>query len=58
MALFFRDINMKRTLIDQFFSRVISSYADIIINTGEDNYLTTSDAFDHAHTVLASQFIQ
>ena len=39
------------------FSRVISSYADIIINTGEDNYLTTSDAFDHAHTVLASQFI-
>ncbi len=56
-GIIFRDINMKRTLIDQFFSRVISSYADIIINTGEDNYLTTSDAFDHAHTVLASQFI-
>ncbi|MDR4969071.1 MAG: lysine 5,6-aminomutase subunit alpha, partial [Acholeplasmataceae bacterium] len=53
----FRDINMKRTFIDQYFSRVLSAYASIIINTGEDNYLTTSDAFDHAHTVLASQFI-
>ncbi|MDY0074398.1 MAG: lysine 5,6-aminomutase subunit alpha [Acholeplasmataceae bacterium] len=56
-GIIFRDINMKRTLIDQYFSRIISSYANIIINTGEDNYLTTSDAFDHAHTVLASQFI-
>lgn len=56
-GIIFRDINMKRTLIDQYFSRVISSYAEIIINTGEDNYLTTSDAFDHAHTVLSSQFI-
>ena len=29
----------------------------IIINTGEDNYLTTSDAVEAAHTVLSSQFI-
>ncbi|MBE0700309.1 MAG: lysine 5,6-aminomutase subunit alpha [Acholeplasmataceae bacterium] len=56
-GIIFRDINMKRTLIDQYFSRVLSAYANIVINTGEDNYLTTSDAFDHAHTVLASQFI-
>lgn len=56
-GIIFRDINMKRTLVDQYFSRVLSAYADIIINTGEDNYLTTSDAYDHAHTVLASQFI-
>ena len=56
-GIIFRDINMKRTFIDQYFSRVLSSYASIIINTGEDNYLTTSDAFLHAHTVLASQFI-
>ena len=53
----FRDINMQRTIIDQFFSRVINAYAGVIINTGEDNYLTTSDAFEAAHTVLASQFI-
>ncbi|MCF7925697.1 MAG: lysine 5,6-aminomutase subunit alpha [Candidatus Izimaplasma sp.] len=53
----FRDINIKRTLIDQYFSRVIHAYAGIIINTGEDNYLTTSDAYEEAHTVLASQFI-
>jgi beta-lysine 5,6-aminomutase alpha subunit len=56
-GIIFRDINMKRTFVDQYFSRVLSSYAEIIINTGEDNYLTTSDAIEHAHTVLASQFI-
>lgn len=31
--------------------------AGIIINTGEDNYLTTADAVAEAHTVIASQFI-
>ncbi|SKC58295.1 beta-lysine 5,6-aminomutase alpha subunit /D-lysine 5,6-aminomutase alpha subunit [Maledivibacter halophilus] len=56
-GILFRDINMQRTLVDQFFSRVINGYAGIIINTGEDNYLTTSDAVEEAHTVLASQFI-
>ncbi len=56
-GIIFRDINMKRTFIDQYFSRVLSAYSDIVINTGEDNYLTTSDAMEHAHTVLASQFI-
>lgn len=56
-GIIFRDINMKRTFVDQYFSRVLSAYAEIIINTGEDNYLTTSDAIEHAHTVLASQFI-
>jgi beta-lysine 5,6-aminomutase alpha subunit len=56
-GILFRDINMERTFIDQYFSRVISSYASITINTGEDNYLTTSDALEEAHTVLASQFI-
>jgi beta-lysine 5,6-aminomutase alpha subunit len=56
-GILFRDINMKRTFVDQYFSRVINAYAGIIINTGEDNYLTTSDAVTEAHTVLASQFI-
>jgi beta-lysine 5,6-aminomutase alpha subunit len=56
-GILFRDINMKRTMIDQHFSRVINAYAGVIINTGEDNYLTTSDAYEEAHTVLASQFI-
>ncbi|WP_124728545.1 lysine 5,6-aminomutase subunit alpha [Staphylospora marina] len=56
-GILFRDINMQRTLIDQAFSRMINSYAGIIINTGEDNYLTTADAVEAAHTVLASQFI-
>ncbi len=56
-GILFRDINMKRTFIDQHFSRMINAYAGIIINTGEDNYLTTADAFEQGHTVLASQFI-
>lgn len=56
-GILFRDINMKRTMIDQYFSRIINGYAGVIINTGEDNYLTTADAVEEAHTVLASQFI-
>lgn len=56
-GIIFRDINMQRTFIDQYFSRLINAYAGIIINTGEDNYLTTADAVEEAHTVLASQFI-
>lgn len=56
-GILFRDINMQRTLVDQNFSRVINAYAGVIINTGEDNYLTTADAVEEAHTVLASQFL-
>lgn len=56
-GILFRDINMQRTLIDQGFSRMVNGAAGIIINTGEDNYLTTADAYEEAHTVLASQFI-
>ena len=56
-GILFRDINMQRTLIDQYFSRIINGYAGVIINTGEDNYLTTADAVEEAHTVLASQFL-
>ena len=56
-GIIFRDINMQRTFTDQHFSRMVNSLAGIIINTGEDNYLTTADAVDSAHTVLASQFL-
>lgn len=56
-GILFRDINMRRTFIDQHFSRMINAYAGIIINTGEDNYLTTDDAYEKGYTVLASQFI-
>lgn len=56
-GILFRDINMQRTIIDQFFSRIINGFAGVIINTGEDNYLTTADAFEEAHTVLASDII-
>lgn len=56
-GILFRDINPKRTLLDQYFSRMINAYAGIEIQTGEDNYLTTSDAIEKAYTVTASQLI-
>lgn len=56
-GILFRDINMQRTLVDQYMSRIINGFAGVIINTGEDNYLTTADAVEEAHTVLASDFI-
>jgi beta-lysine 5,6-aminomutase alpha subunit len=56
-GILFRDINPVRTFVDQYFSRLICAKADIIINTGEDNYLTTSDAIEEAYTVTSSQLI-
>jgi len=56
-GILFRDINMKRTFVDQHFSRMLNARAGIIINTGEDNYLTTADAVEQAPAVLASQFV-
>jgi beta-lysine 5,6-aminomutase alpha subunit len=56
-GILFRDINPIRTFVDQYFSRLICAKANIIINTGEDNYLTTSDAIEEAYTVTSSQLI-
>ena len=56
-GILFRDINPIRTFVDQRFSRQIHARAGIIINTGEDNYLTTADAVEAAHTVTASQLL-
>jgi beta-lysine 5,6-aminomutase alpha subunit len=56
-GIIFRDINPQRTFIDQRFSRQIHARAGIVINTGEDNYLTTADAVDAAHTVIVSQLL-
>jgi beta-lysine 5,6-aminomutase alpha subunit len=56
-GILFRDINPRRTILDQYFSRMINAFADIEIQTGEDNYLTTADAVEKAYTVTASQLI-
>jgi beta-lysine 5,6-aminomutase alpha subunit len=56
-GILYRDINMRRTLIDQRISRMINGYFGIVINTGEDNYLRTADALQAAPSVTASQFI-
>ena len=56
-GIIFRNINMERTFVDQYLSRLINARAGIIINTGEDNYLTTADAFEKGFTVVSSDFI-
>ena len=56
-GIIFRDINPVRTFTDQRFSRMVHARAGIVINTGEDNYLTTADAVDAAHTVIVSQLL-
>src|SRR5574340_941983 len=48
-GILFRDINMWRTLCDQYFSRRICALAEVVITTG--------DADEAAHTVIASQFV-
>jgi beta-lysine 5,6-aminomutase alpha subunit len=56
-GILFRDINPVRTFVDQRFSRMVHARAGIVINTGEDNYLTTADAVEAAHTVTVSQLL-
>jgi beta-lysine 5,6-aminomutase alpha subunit len=56
-GILFRDINPVRTFVDQRFARQVHARAGIIINTGEDNYLTTADAVEAAHTVTVSQLL-
>jgi beta-lysine 5,6-aminomutase alpha subunit len=56
-GILFRDINPIRTFTDQHFARQVHARAGININTGEDNYLTTADAVEAAHTVTVSQLL-
>jgi beta-lysine 5,6-aminomutase alpha subunit len=56
-GILYRDIHMRRTLIDQSVSRRINGYAGIVINTGEDSYLRTADPVESAPSVVASQLI-
>lgn len=56
-GIIFRNINMERTFVDQYLARMLNARAGIIINTGEDNYLTTADALEKGYTVISSDFI-
>jgi len=56
-GIIFRNINMERTFVDQYLARMLNARAGIVINTGEDNYLTTADAFEKGFTVVSSDFI-
>ncbi|MGN6188761.1 MAG: lysine 5,6-aminomutase subunit alpha TIM-barrel domain-containing protein [Conexibacter sp.] len=56
-GILYRDLNIRRTMIDQRVSRAVNGSFGIVINTGEDNYLRTADAIEAAPSVVASQFI-
>ena len=56
-GILFRDINMKRNFVDQFFSRRICALSGITIQTGEDNYLTTAESYKYWFQVLGSHYI-
>lgn len=56
-GILFRDINMRRTLVDQHFSRMVNALAGMLIHTGEDNILRVSDAVDSWQMVLGSDFL-
>jgi beta-lysine 5,6-aminomutase alpha subunit len=56
-GILFRDINPQRTFCDQYVSRMVNGRAGVVINTGEDNYLTTAPGHEAGHTVVASNFI-
>src|SRR5205085_12593466 len=45
------------TFVDQGYSRQAHARAGISLNTGEDNYLNTTDAVEAAHTVTVSQLL-
>jgi len=54
----FRDINPVRTFIDQRFSGRCTPGPAIVINTGEDNYLThRRRGWTRRHTVVVSQLL-
>jgi beta-lysine 5,6-aminomutase alpha subunit len=56
-GILYRDINPRRTLIDQRFARMVNAHAEIVINTGEDNYPRTADPLECMPSVVASWFI-
>lgn len=56
-GILFRDINTKRSLIDQHFSRMVIARAGITINTSEEHYLKLTDSYLNYQQVLASHFI-
>lgn len=56
-AILFRDINMKRTMIDQHFSRTLLGKAGISLQTSEENFLQGKDGYLKQHELLAAHFI-
>src|SRR5260370_6227978 len=46
-----------RGWVGRGFPREVDGRGGMGINTGEDNYLTTADAVDAAHTVVVSQLM-
>ncbi|MBF0104475.1 MAG: D-lysine 5,6-aminomutase subunit alpha [Deltaproteobacteria bacterium] len=56
-SILFRDINPKRAVIDQHFSRMVIARAGMILHTGEENIFKMTGTHLNHHQVMASQFI-
>ena len=56
-GILFRDINMQRTLVDQYFSKNNQWIRRNYYKYWRRQFRITDDAVEAAHTVLASQFI-
>lgn len=53
----FRDLNIKRSLIDQHFARVVISRSGMVITTSEENFASQGEGTARHAEVLASHFI-
>lgn len=56
-GILFRDINMKRSFVDQYVSRLIMAKAGMIVSTEEDHYYDHLDDFEASPQVITSHFI-
>lgn len=56
-GILFRDINMKRAFVDQYFARLVMAKAGVTLTTAEENYLSHLDALEASPQMLASHFV-
>jgi beta-lysine 5,6-aminomutase alpha subunit len=56
-SILFRDIDMKKALADQLFSRMVLAHSGVIINTAEDRVLAHAEAHRSFPQALASHFL-
>ena len=56
-GILFRDINMKRSFVDQYVARLLAGRAGIMVTTEEDYFYTVLDDFEASPQVIMSHFL-